>query len=316
MKKIFLLTIILCLQISVNGYAFTVNFDYTYDHGSFFAAQERRDVLKHAAASYSGFTDTLTAINPDGGNTWQARVKNPSPGYDGYAFYTIDNLSIASDTLTIYVGAGSASGFPVLGQASSIEIRSASGDQQFITDLTTRGQGVTQGAGANDYGALGGSIWFNSDPDWYFGIGDEGLESGHPDFFTTAAHEIGHLLGYGTADSWENLISDDLFYGAAAVNAYGGPVPTDGHHAHWAEGVMSDYNGNPQETMMDPSTPYGERQYPTTLDMAGLYDIGWETATPVPLPPSLFLLLSGLGIIVRHLKFTPPPETSGGRRQA
>jgi len=317
MKKILLLIIVLCTQISVNSYALNVNFNYTYDHGGFFNDTNRRAVLDHAASFYTGFTDSLSSINPGGGNNWQARIKNPSPGYGGYAFYTIDNLNIASDTLTIYVGAGSAGGFPVLGQASSIGIQSASGDQQFITDLTTRGQGVTKGAGANDYGALGGSIWFNSDPDWYFGISDRGLSSGHPDFLTTAIHEIGHILGYGTAASWFNLIGEDdnLFYGEDSVAIYDGPVPTDGH-SHWGEGTMSAYNGNPQETMMDPSTPYGERQLPTTLDMAGFSDIGWETPTPVPLPSSLFLLLSGLGLVVGRLKFAPKHKICGERRQA
>jgi len=297
---IFLSVLLLLTTISSVQAASTsliIEFDYTYDHGNFFANQERRDVLNHAASFYSVFTDSLSAVTPTGTNTWQARIKNPSPGFDPYAYYTIDNIAINSSTLKIYVGAGSAGGFPVLGQASSMGIQSASGNQEFITDLTTRGQGTTSGDQANDYGALGGSIWFNSDPDWYFGIDEAGLTSKQPDFLTTATHEIGHILGFGTADSWQNLIDENnLFNGSASKNIYGQAVPTDGS-SHWAEGVISYYKGYVQETMMDPSTPYGQRQNPTTLDMAGLADIGWEISV-VPVPSSLLMLLTGLGVLI------------------
>lgn len=277
--------------------ALTINFDYRYDHGNYFAEQNRRDVLEHAASFYSGFTDTLTPVTPGGLNSWTARIKNPSPGYDGYAFYTLDNLAIETNTLTIFAGAGSAAGFPVLGQASSISIQSATGSSEFVSNLASRGQGVTEGSGAVDYGPLGGSIWFNSDPDWYFAIDDSDLSAGKADFFTTAIHEIGHILGYGIADSWYNQIDEnDLFIGAAAISVYGQAVATTGT-SHWAEGVMSYYQGQPQEVMMDPSTPYGQRQYPTTLDMAGLADIGWQI-TPVPLPPALFLFITGLSSLL------------------
>jgi len=292
-KKIALMALAWAVWPGAVSQAMTIRFDYRYDYGNFFASQERRDLLDHAASFYTGFNDSLSAVEPGGGNTWRARIKNPSPGFDDYAFYTLDDIAIGADSLIIFVGASSADGFPVLGQAATFDILSASGSDQFLSDLRTRGQGVTVGPDADDFGTLGGSIWFNSYPDWYFGSDETGLTSGHPDFLTTATHEIGHILGYGTADSWHNLIGvDELFYGPAAMAVYGGPVPTDGS-SHWAEGVMSLYNGIPQETMMDPSTPYGERQLPTLLDMAGFKDIGWQTSE-VPLPPSLFLLLSGL----------------------
>lgn len=296
MKKIILLITALPLLMSSAAHALSINIDYRYDHGNFFANQDRRDVLEYAASFYSGFTDALTAITPGWQDTWSARIKNPSPGYDDYAFYTLDNLNIEANALTVFVGAGSAGNFPVLGQASSMAIQSATGSAEFISNLGTRGQGVTTGSGAKDYAPLGGSIWFNSDPGWYFGLNANGLAPGQPDFFTTAIHEISHILGYGIADSWYNLIDDNnLFFGVAAMRVYGQAVPTTGT-SHWAEGVMSYYQGQPQEAMMDPSTPYGQRQNPTTLDMAGLADIGWQI-TPVPLPPALFLFLGGLSVL-------------------
>lgn len=301
MKKNILITAMTLLLISPNVHALTIEFDYRYDNNNFFSGDNihRRAVLEHAASFYSVFIDSLSAIQPDlnAGNTWTARFKNPSPGSSPYAFYSIDNLSIAADTVKVFVGASHSDFGGVLGFASSMSFE-AHGDHNFINDISSRGQGVTTGAYANDFGALGGSIGFYSNHDWHFGIDGGGLASNQPDFLTTAIHEIGHILGYGPARSWQNLIDGDgLFHGNAAMAVYGEPVPT--LLSHWAEGTTSYYNGVPQETMMDPSTPYGQRQMPTDLDMAGFYDIGW---TPVPLPPAFLLLLTGLVILIRLKK--------------
>jgi hypothetical protein len=108
-------------------------------------------------------------------------------------------------------------------------------------------------------------------------------------------HELGHILGIGTAASWDARVEGSVqdgyvFVGEHAKEAYGHEsVPLDRYASHWAEGVMSVYNGQLQETAMDPSTPRGERQWMTELDYAGLRDIGWQ----VPEPAALVLLVSG-----------------------
>lgn len=135
----------------------------------------------------------------------------------------------------------------------------------------------------------------NANNSWYFGEDASGLTPGNPDLLTTVAHEIGHILGYGEADSWLSQIDNGFFTGSNSVASYGGLVPVDQFNNHWAEGVSSLVNGVMQETMMDPSTTPGLRQLPTDLDYAGLADIGWEVeVAAVPLPASIWFLFSAM----------------------
>lgn len=276
--------------------AITIEFDYTYDTRGFFTDQatgaaitERRAVLEQAASFYSGFTDSLSAIDPGVGDSWAVRITHPSLGG---APVTLSNLSIAADTLRIYVG-GSTSAPGVLGFAGTGTVVSLSGSDAFTDAVLTRGQANATGANATDYGTWGGYIWFNAANDWYFGADGSGLSAGHPDFLTTAVHEIGHILGFGEADSWlAQIDSAGRFTGANSVAVHGGPVPVDRFGSHWGEGVGSQVGGVPQETLMDPSTTVGQREYLTALDYAGFADIGWQVSA-VPEPHSAWLVVPG-----------------------
>lgn len=207
----------------------------------------------------------------------------------------MNNIDIAADTLRIYVGG--ASSIPgVLGFANTGFNLKVNGSDAFVDAVTTRGQENTLGPTATDYGVWGGMIWFNAVNDWYFGSDTSGLTAGHPDFLTTAVHEIGHILGYGEADSWFSQIDNGHFTGDASVAAYGGAIPLDQYGSHWASGTMSTYNGVLQQTLMDPSTRTGHRELPTVLDYAAFKDIGWEVSA-VPEPDTYTLILIGLGLL-------------------
>jgi hypothetical protein len=281
----------------VNGllspaYALQINFDYSYDTGGFFTDQitgapifERRARLEQAASFYTGFTDNLSAIQPTSTNNWSVNIRHPSLLGSSV---TLTNTGITANTIRVFVG-GSSSSPGVLGFAGTGWGLTTTGSQAFQDDVVTRGQLNTVGQSATDYGIWGGSIWFNDVHNWYFGEDEAGLTAGHPDFLTTATHELGHILGYGEADSWSASINaNHYFEGQASTIAAGSLVPVDQFGFHWGEGVMSDRDGIAQEAMMDPTTPFGERQLPTTLDYAGFNDIGWEV-TAVPLPSSLWL---------------------------
>ncbi|WP_439536464.1 PEP-CTERM sorting domain-containing protein [Methyloversatilis sp.] len=281
--------------------ALEIEFDYTYDTRGFFTDLasgapriDRRALLDLAASHYSGFTDTLSAIAPAEGDQWSVSFMHPSLGGPGV---TLNNVVIEADTLRIYVG-GSPSAPGVLGFAGTGVNLQATGSAAFVGAVMTRGQLDTTGPDASDYATWGGYIWFNASNDWYFGADAGGLSSGRPDFLTTATHEIGHVLGFGEADSWRAQIdaTTGLFTGAASVAAYGGGVPVDRYGSHWAEGTHSVRDGQLQETMMDPSTPFGERQLPTALDYAGFADMGWQVSA-VPEPASALMLLAGLALI-------------------
>ena len=277
--------------------ALNVQFDYRYDSG-FFADSERRAVLDYTASLFSVLGDHLFPITAEGNNHWDVYFNNPS---NISTWATVNDLSVASDTVTVFVG-GSAMGSGVLGYGTTGIIGEVSGTDSFVDSVYTRGQVNTSGDSATDYGVWGGSISFNADADWYWGFSVEGLDNNHHDFLTTAVHEVAHVLGYGTADSWFNFIQDDLFYGEASMAVYGAPVPVDA--AHWGEGVTGDLNGSGQETLMDPSTPAGVRQLLTDLDYAGLADIGWRvdgekppSPSPVPIPAAMWFFSSALVLL-------------------
>lgn len=280
--------------------ALHIEFDYTYDTRGFFTdlatgapIAERRALLEQAASFYSGFTDSLAAITPQAGDSWSVKITHPSLGGPQI---TLGNVAIAADTLRIYAG-GSNSAPGVLGFANTGSNLTATGSAAFVGAVTTRGQANATGPTATDYGTWGGMIWFNAANDWYFGSDTAGLSSGHPDFLTTATHEIGHILGFGEADSWNALIdAQGRFTGTLSMAAYGGPVPLDQFHSHWALGTTSSVDGITQATLMDPSTIPGRRELPTVLDYAGFADVGWQVSA-VP-EPSLALLLGPGALLV------------------
>ena len=82
----------------------------------------------------------------------------------------------------------------------------------------------------------------------------------------TMVHEIGHVLGLGTAPGYHALVREDpggdVFTGRYAVAAYGGPVPLE--HAHTA----------PCPSVMSYRSCAGEA--PSELDFAMLKDLGYE----------------------------------------
>ncbi|MEM7468898.1 MAG: PEP-CTERM sorting domain-containing protein [Pseudomonadota bacterium] len=280
-----------------NCEALVVEFDYTYDTRGFFTDEisgapivERREALSHAASFFTGFSDQLTGINAsDPGDSWSVRIGHPSFG--GANITLIDQV-IAPNTIKVYVG-GSPSAPGVLGLATNGAGLMTSGSTEFADTVINRGQGVTVGNDAVDFAPWGGTIWFNANQNWHFGIDPQMPGANQPDFLTTAIHEIAHILGFGEADSWFSQIENGFFLGTSSVASYGGPVPLDNFNAHWASGTLSTVNGVLQDTLLDPSTPFGERQLFTELDLAGLTDIGWEIQ-PVPLPAAWILMMLGL----------------------
>jgi hypothetical protein len=107
---------------------------------------------------------------------------------------------------------------------------------------------------------------------WYFGQRPPGRHSGE-DFLTVALHELGHVLGIGTAPSWfAQVAPDGHFTGAASEATFGGPVPLAADRSHWARHLRS----GGQMVVMQPGLLPGERRAFTPLDFAGLEDVGWQ----------------------------------------
>lgn len=278
--------------------ALNIEIDYSYDTNGLFTDMvtgeplaDRRALMDEAVSYYSGFVDPLDAIMPLGTDSWSVSIPHPSNYFVQNVLLT--DMTLAADTVRIFVGGSPLGAGGVLGIAHGGTNLQAS-DSAYLDAILSRGQANAYGLGATDYSPWGGSIWFNMSNDWYFGQDTSRLVPGHPDFLTTAIHEIGHILGFGVAGSWHNQIDNNGFFtGAASVLEYGSLVPLDPNDSHWAEGTTSDVNGMLQETLMDPSTPTGTRQLLTSLDYAGFEDIGWEVAA-VPVPAAIWLFMSGL----------------------
>ena len=288
------LAAVLLAAMATSSQALILEFDYSYDSNGFFSDVARKNTLE-AAGSYfaSLITDDLTAITSGGGNSFNAIFSNPATG----ASTTINDFSVAADTVTIFAGGRALSG-STLGQGGPGGY-SISGTSTFVDNAVTRGEtGDTQGPTATDFAPWGGSITFDTDASWYFDDDVSTLEafSGN-DFYSVALHELGHLLGIGTADSWDNLINGSgEFTGAASTAVYGGNVPL-ASTGHWADGVSGLVDGASQEAAMTPSITTGTRKVFTDLDVAGLQDVGWEVS-PVPVPAAVWLFGSGMLALV------------------
>jgi hypothetical protein len=252
-----------------------ITIDYSYDTNQFFNTPDKRDLIQQAADVVTSAlnNDHLTAISPTGSNTWSASFANPATG----AIQTVANLAVPADTIIIFVGSRSlpGTGEAGLGGAGGF---SATGSQAWLNTVAARGHTGALAATPTSYGLWGGSIVFDSaSTSWYFGTSTTGLTATETDFFTVAEHEIGHILGLGTCDSWFTHVAGNTFTGPAAMAVFGGPVPLAPDQAHWADGTTSDG----VNAVMDPVLLDGTRLMFSALDYAGLADVGWLVQQPI-----------------------------------
>jgi hypothetical protein len=282
----------------------TIVLDYTFDTNNFFPVGSQQRVTLQTAANRltARLTDSLTAITPGGGNTWTAVFPNPGTG----TTQNVSNPTIAANTIYVYAG-GRVLGGSTLGIGGPGGF-SAGGTQAWLDTVQARGQTGAQGpaSGQTDFGPWGGAITFDTNTNWNFSV-SSGPVSGQVDFLSVAEHELGHLLGFGTANSFKNLISGSSFTGPHSTALNGGVNPAlSADLGHWASGTS--YLG--QECAMTPSLTVGTRKEFTELDFAGLNDLGWQL-TPVPEPATVLgLAVAALGLAGAVRRRRAAPETS------
>ena len=192
----------------------TIQFDYSYDSSGFFNDPNRRQALQSAADTLTSRIETTPgAISPNAGagNHWTLTTFNPARPFDHNADIVLTDRSVAAGTLLVYVGAeaGLGGGEAGLGGFGGY---SASGSQPWLDGLRTRGQ--------SGFAPWGGSVTFDPNANWNFGAG--GPSGSQIDFATVATHELGHVLGFGTAPQYFQYVSGDVFFGPNATAANGG----------------------------------------------------------------------------------------------
>jgi len=282
------------LAAAESAHAVTLTFDYTYDTQGFFANADAKARLEEAGQFFSDLLiDDLDAIAPSGGNTWSASFFHPGTGNP----QNISNPTIAADEIRVFAG-GRDLGGSTLGRGGPGGF-SSGGSTAWLNTVESRGEGNTEGGAADEVAMWGGAITFDTASTWNYSSAPPA--GGENDFFSIALHELGHLLGFGISDSWDNLVNNDNeFIGPASVLVNGANVALEPDDAHWLNGTTSTIypNGASQETAMDPNVISGTRKLFTDLDVAGLDDIGW---TIVPEPSSLTALaIAGLALARRR----------------
>ncbi|ANE54988.1 matrixin family metalloprotease [Methylomonas sp. DH-1] len=282
--------------------AVTIHFDYSYDGGFFSGSNLSRRTTLDAAGQYFSavLQDSLAAIDSNGGNQFTAIFSRPDTGATG----NLAAFDVAADTLTVFVGGRDLGGNALgLGGPGGYSV---TGTQSFLNQAAYRGETGAQTNPPSDFATWGGSISFDADAAWYFDSDPATTESFSGfDFYSVALHELGHVLGFGTANSWSRWLQGGKFTGLEAKLANAGQdVLLSADAAHWQSGQTSTVNGQGSyQAAMTPNIAAGTRKNFTDLDLAALSDIGWEVAAAeparqVPLPePAYWLLAAGLAAI-------------------
>lgn len=256
--------------------AITFQFDYSLDATNFFDPinnPERRQILEQAGNELgTRLQDTLLEIIPHKFNvadTWTATFEDPATG----GTFNVNDLIVGENIVRVYVGARNLGGS--LGSGGPAFASSVSGVQQWVDTVLGRGQSGALGPDSTqtDFAPFGGSISFDETANWHFGVTTAELDADEFDFFSTAIHELAHVVGFGTSPSFANLVSGGLFVGAASMIEYdgAGPVPLE-NPGHWRR----DLDDDGAEVALDPDLAAGVRKNLTALDYAGLNDLGWQ----------------------------------------
>ena len=303
MRKNYLYASLLLLVLTwVNAPAIVIQLDYSYDTNGFFEQPGSKEAMRKAADLFEALIeDSFLPIDPQAypgnGNTWTAWVAHPGTG----GFVNVVDLIVPEDTVIIFVGGRTLNGPIGLGGPGGIS--GGGGSPEWVNAVTGRGQSGARSTPATDFAPWGGTIAFNSQSNWHFNPNGRPFGSSAYDFVSTALHELGHVFGIGTAQSWDAQISANQFQGSRSVSAFGGPVPLTNDNSHWRDdgncpydpngvnniasytyGSFGTEHGSVQIALLDPQSclvPYETTlRVLTDLDLAALADIGWELRFP------------------------------------
>lgn len=237
----------------------SIAFDYRFDTAGFFADAARRSALEAAASEWSAMLMDDFEDIPAGTTI---RTRDPEvPEMPAMNFAS----ESAIDDVLIFVGCASFDGG--IAQSNHAAAIGSVSDPALASRLQERTTGAR-------FQPWTGWISFDCDQPWFFDATpetDNDIPGAQNDFHSTAMHEIGHVLGFGTSDAFAALVEGGTFVGAGAMAAYGMPVPMTASGIHFQSSVLSEG----QVTLMDVSRTIGTRTPATSLDQAAMGDIGY-----------------------------------------
>lgn len=282
--------------------ALNIQFDYSLDTQNFFTADKRQTLDQVASIFGRNLTNSLGGISNlsfTQSMVWTDSYTGQRSSIPGSSI-SASNVSVAADTLLIYVGAAdlpdSTLGLAWVGTATPSRaaatrggFMSGFGGQIMFDTVGTYVDYARSNPYTGNYVYTDGPRRWYADSDvrnfehvvqdqhipitgvdvppgayWTVGVDEERI-----DFYSVAMHEMGHVLGLNHFES------------------------------------MSTAYGVSQTTAMGPSIAADAREYFTEADWAALRTKGWQVAslspelvvTAVPEPASLTMLLAGLGIL-------------------
>jgi hypothetical protein len=238
---------------------FKIQVDYRFDKAGFFADPVRKQALEGACRIWGRLlSDDFPAV-PKG--TF-IKVRDPEKPNDPALALTVD---YEIEDLVLFVGSADL-------PPGITGVSSPTAGLSGITDGTLAAA-LQQRFDATPFQPWTAWISFDSKTDFHFDPAPElgaAVPAGKLDFVSVALHEIGHTLGFGTADAFKAKIAGGSFTGAKTVALFGGPLPLTGDLGHVPNTTMS----GGHRMLMDLSDGTGTRYLPTALDQAVLEDLG------------------------------------------
>ncbi len=268
---------------------FDIAFDYRFDTNGFFSDPVRRSLLEAAAAVWESIiTDEFTNV-PVG---TELNVINPQTG-EAEVFFADAEI----EDVVIFVGSRTLGNDTLARGGPSFRFLPG-------TELETRWTGA-------DFQPWVGTIAFGVTTNWFFdptvATADD-IPADTYDFFGVALHELGHVLGVGTAEAFTRLVAGGSYIGSnATVLNEGSSIPLSADLEHIEDKFLVD--GVKQEALMNPTPEMGTRELATPLDLALLVDIGYQISSTAIQPtltrnPNQVFVIDGILRQDTQLRFT------------
>lgn len=238
---------------------FKIQIDYRFDTAGFFDDPARKAALEGACRIWGRL---LSDSFPDIPAGTFIRVRDPQKPTEPALSL---NIEYAIDDLVLFVGSADL-------PAGTTGMASPTAGLSGIADPALA-QALQQRFDATPFQPWTAWISFDSGTSFHF---DPEPELGHQvpagkmDFVSVALHEIGHVLGFGTANAFKSKVSAGAFRGPKTIALFGGPLALEADLAHTPNTTLS----AGQRMLMDKSDATGTRYLPTPLDRAVFEDLG------------------------------------------